>query len=168
MVTWTGAGQPCRHGWPAALGPRTSAWAWRADGRATARSTSALPAALLMGSAMATIMLAFMWGMMYKNVAINIAIVAGALVLGLTALWLSRSQTFGGRPGVHERDYRGCRIGRLTTADLVVADERRWPPTASPDTHPGRKGRRTHSRAARTARRNTGGRRSPPAGLVGS
>lgn len=112
--------------------PRTSAWAWRADGRATARSTSALPAALLMGSAMATIMLAFMWGMMYKNVAINIAIVAGALVLGLTALWLSRSQTFGGRPGVHERDYRGCRIGRLTTANLVVADERRWPPPPRP------------------------------------
>jgi uncharacterized protein (DUF305 family) len=50
--------------------------------------------ALLMGSAMAIIMLGFMWGMMYKNVKINIAIIAGALFLGLTALWLSRSQTF--------------------------------------------------------------------------
>ncbi|MGC5583433.1 DUF305 domain-containing protein [Ornithinimicrobium sp. W1665] len=50
--------------------------------------------ALIMGSAMAIIMLAFMWGMMYKNVAVNLAIMAGALVLGLTALWLARSQTF--------------------------------------------------------------------------
>ena len=50
--------------------------------------------ALLMGSAMAVIMLGFMWGMMYKNVKVNLAIIAGALVLGLTALWLSRSQTF--------------------------------------------------------------------------
>jgi uncharacterized protein (DUF305 family) len=49
--------------------------------------------ALLMGSAMAIIMLGFMWGMMYKNVRVNLAIIAGALVLGLTALWLSRSQT---------------------------------------------------------------------------
>ena len=49
--------------------------------------------ALLMGSAMAIIMLGFMWGMMYKNVKVNLAIIAGALVLGLTALWLSRSQT---------------------------------------------------------------------------
>ena len=50
--------------------------------------------ALLMGSAMAIIMLGFMWGMMYKNVKVNLAIIAGAVVLGLTALWLSRSQTF--------------------------------------------------------------------------
>ena len=49
--------------------------------------------ALLMGSAMAIIMLGFMWGMMYKNVRVNLAIIAGAVVLGLTALWLSRSQT---------------------------------------------------------------------------
>lgn len=48
--------------------------------------------ALLMGSAMAIIMLGFMWGMMYLNVKVNLAIIAGALVLGLTALWLSRSQ----------------------------------------------------------------------------
>ncbi|HLS46029.1 MAG TPA: DUF305 domain-containing protein [Ornithinicoccus sp.] len=48
--------------------------------------------ALLMGSAMAIIMLGFMWGMMYKNVKVNLAIIAGALVLGLAALWLSRSQ----------------------------------------------------------------------------
>jgi uncharacterized protein (DUF305 family) len=48
--------------------------------------------ALLMGAAMALIMLAFMWGMMYRNRAVNVAIVLGALVLGGTALYLSRSQ----------------------------------------------------------------------------
>lgn len=50
--------------------------------------------AILMGSAMAIIMLGFMWGMMYKNVRVNVAIVVAALVVGTTALWLSRSQTF--------------------------------------------------------------------------
>jgi hypothetical protein len=49
--------------------------------------------ALLMGAAMALIMLAFMWGMMYRNRTVNVAIVVGALVLGSTALYLSRSQT---------------------------------------------------------------------------
>ena len=48
--------------------------------------------ALLMGAAMALIMLAFMWGMMYRNRTVNVAIVVGALVLGGTALYLSRSQ----------------------------------------------------------------------------
>ena len=48
--------------------------------------------ALLMGAAMALIMLAFMWGMMYRNRAANVGIVVGALVLGATALYLSRSQ----------------------------------------------------------------------------
>ena len=48
--------------------------------------------ALLMGAAMALVMLAFMWGMMYRNRAVNIGIVLGALVLGGTALYLSRSQ----------------------------------------------------------------------------
>ena len=48
--------------------------------------------ALLMGAAMALIMLAFMWGMMYRNRTVNVAIVVGALVLGATALYLSRSQ----------------------------------------------------------------------------
>ena len=48
--------------------------------------------ALLMGAAMAIIMLAFMWGMMYKNLTVNVAIIVGALVVGGSALWLSRSQ----------------------------------------------------------------------------
>lgn len=49
--------------------------------------------AVLMGSAMAIVMLSFMWGM-YKNVKVNLAIYAGALVLGLTAFGLSQSQAF--------------------------------------------------------------------------
>jgi hypothetical protein len=48
--------------------------------------------ALLMGAAMALVMLAFMRSMMYKNRALNLVVVALALVLGGTALYLSRSQ----------------------------------------------------------------------------
>lgn len=48
--------------------------------------------ALLMGAAMALVMLAFMAGMMYRNRRVNAGIVAGALVLGIAALALSRSQ----------------------------------------------------------------------------
>ena len=47
-----------------------------------------------MGSVVALIMLGFMWGMMYKNLKVNVAIIVGALAVGGTALWLSRSQTF--------------------------------------------------------------------------
>ena len=43
---------------------------------------------------MAIIMLSFMWGMMYKNVKINVAIIVVAVVVGASALWLSRSQFF--------------------------------------------------------------------------
>jgi len=48
--------------------------------------------AVLMGSAMALVMLAFMRSMMYKNLALNLTIVALAVVLGGTGLYLSRSQ----------------------------------------------------------------------------
>ena len=48
--------------------------------------------ALLMGAAMALVMLAFMRNMMYKNVKLNLTIVALAIVLGGSALYLSRSQ----------------------------------------------------------------------------
>ncbi len=48
--------------------------------------------ALLMGSAMALVMLAFMAAMMYKNAKLNAVIVVAALVVGGSALWLSRSQ----------------------------------------------------------------------------
>ncbi len=50
--------------------------------------------AILMGSAMAIIMLGFMAGMMYRNLKANVAIVILGLVVGGTALWLSRSQQF--------------------------------------------------------------------------
>jgi hypothetical protein len=49
--------------------------------------------ALLMGAAMALVMLAFMRSMMYSNRTINLLVVALALALGGTALYLSRSQT---------------------------------------------------------------------------
>lgn len=48
--------------------------------------------ALLMGSAMAIIMLLFMRAMMYRNLKVNIAIIVAALVIGVSALGLSRSQ----------------------------------------------------------------------------
>ena len=48
--------------------------------------------ALLMGAAMALVMLAFMRSMMYKSRTLNVVVVALALVLGGTALYLSRSQ----------------------------------------------------------------------------
>ncbi len=47
--------------------------------------------ALLMGSAMAIVMLGYMWGM-YRDVRVNVGIVIGAIVLGVAALFLSRSQ----------------------------------------------------------------------------
>ncbi len=47
---------------------------------------------LLMGSAMALVMLGFMLGM-YKNRRINMAIVAGSLILFGLGTWLLRSQT---------------------------------------------------------------------------
>ncbi len=48
--------------------------------------------ALLMGAAMALVMLAFMRSMMYRDRVLNLVVVALALVLGGTALYLSRSQ----------------------------------------------------------------------------
>jgi hypothetical protein len=49
--------------------------------------------ALLMGAAMALVMLAFMRSMMYRNRTLNLVIVALALALGGTSLYLSRTQT---------------------------------------------------------------------------
>ena len=49
--------------------------------------------ALLMGAAMAIVMLAYMWGM-HQNLGYNIGIIGAALILGVFALWLSRSQHF--------------------------------------------------------------------------
>lgn len=47
--------------------------------------------ALVMGATMAVIMLGFMWSM-YKNRTINLAILAGSVVVFALALWLVRSQ----------------------------------------------------------------------------
>jgi FlaA1/EpsC-like NDP-sugar epimerase len=49
--------------------------------------------ALLMGSAMAIVMLSFMWGI-YRDLKLNIAVIVGAVLLAIVALWLSRSQFF--------------------------------------------------------------------------
>lgn len=47
---------------------------------------------LLMGATMAVVMLGFMFGM-YKNMKLNLAIVAGSLLLLAVGAWLVRSQT---------------------------------------------------------------------------
>ena len=47
--------------------------------------------AFVMGAAMAIIMLGWMWGM-YKNMKVNLAILAGSVVVFALALWLVRSQ----------------------------------------------------------------------------
>ena len=88
----------------------TNTWTWA---RVTF-SEMRVYMALIMGSAMAIIMLAFMWGMMYKNVTVNLAIIAGALVLGLTALWLARSQTL-----VEDRAYMNGMIPHHSIAILT-------------------------------------------------
>ena len=47
--------------------------------------------AVVMGATMAVIMLGFMWSM-YKNRSVNLAILAGSVVVFVLALWLVRSQ----------------------------------------------------------------------------
>jgi Na+/proline symporter len=47
--------------------------------------------ALVMGAVMATVMLGFMWGM-YEKKGVNLAILAGALVVAAGSLWFARSQ----------------------------------------------------------------------------
>lgn len=49
--------------------------------------------ALVMGSGMAIVMLGWMWGM-YRDVRINVAIIIGALVLGVAAFLGSQLQAF--------------------------------------------------------------------------
>lgn len=70
--------------------------------------------ALLMGAAMALIMLAFMWGMMYRNRVVNLGIVSGAIVLGCTALYLSRSQAL-----VEDESYMRAMIPHHSIAILT-------------------------------------------------
>ncbi len=70
--------------------------------------------ALLMGAAMALVMLAFMRSMMYKNRALNLVVVAMAVVLGGTALYLSRSQVL-----VEDQSYMKAMIPHHSIAILT-------------------------------------------------
>lgn len=70
--------------------------------------------ALLMGAAMALVMLAFMRSMMYKNRALNLVVVAVAVVLGGTALFLSRSQVL-----VDDQSYMKAMIPHHSIAILT-------------------------------------------------
>lgn len=70
--------------------------------------------ALLMGGAMALVMLAFMRSMMYRNRALNLVVVGLALVIGGTALYLSRSQAL-----VDDRAYMGGMIPHHSIAILT-------------------------------------------------
>ncbi len=70
--------------------------------------------AILMGSAMAIIMLAFMWGQMYRDTRVNIGIVVLSIIVGVSALWLSRSQQF-----VEDPAYMGGMIPHHSIAILT-------------------------------------------------
>lgn len=70
--------------------------------------------AVLMGSAMAIIMLGYMWGMMYRNTKVNIAIVAGALVVGAAAFTASQLQIF-----VEDEEYMEAMIPHHSIAILT-------------------------------------------------
>lgn len=69
--------------------------------------------ALLMGGAMAVVMLGFMWGM-HRDTRANVLILAGAVALMATALWLSRSQRF-----VDDREYMKGMIPHHSIAILT-------------------------------------------------
>ena len=79
--------------------------------------------ALLMGGSMAIVMLGFMWGM-YKNTKVNIAIVAGSLVLAATALFLSRSQILVDDPAYMQGMIPHHSIAILTSERADIDDVR--------------------------------------------
>ena len=54
-------------------------------------SLNRLVASLVMGSVMAIVMLGFMWSM-YKGRTVKVAVLAGALILGIALLLINRSQ----------------------------------------------------------------------------
>jgi hypothetical protein len=70
--------------------------------------------AALMGSVMALVMLAFMAGMMYRDRRLNAVVVVVALVLGGTALYLSRSQAL-----VEDQSYMDAMIPHHSIAILT-------------------------------------------------
>lgn len=70
--------------------------------------------AVLMGAAMSLVMLAFMAGMMYRDRRLNAVVVVTALVLGGTALYLSRSQAL-----VEDESYMNAMIPHHSIAILT-------------------------------------------------
>src|SRR3546814_8807217 len=58
-------------------------------------SLNRLIAAFILGSVMTMVMLGFMWSM-YKGMALKVAVLAGALILGVALLAINRSQTLVG------------------------------------------------------------------------
>src|SRR3546814_4242028 len=58
-------------------------------------SLNRLIAAFIMGSVMTMVMLGLMWSM-YKGMALKVAVLAGALILGVALLAINRSQTLVG------------------------------------------------------------------------
>ena len=78
---------------------------------------------LLMGATMAVIMLGFMLGM-YKNRTVNLAIVAGSLVLFGLATWLVRSQTTVQDPSYLSAMIPHHSIAILTSERSEIADVR--------------------------------------------
>src|SRR3546814_11151111 len=58
-------------------------------------SLNRLIAAFIMGSVMTMVMLGFMWSM-YKGMALKVAVLAGALILGVALLAINRSQALVG------------------------------------------------------------------------
>src|SRR3546814_17585920 len=58
-------------------------------------SLNRLIAAFIMGSVMTMVMLGFMWSM-YKGMALRVAVLAGALILGVALLAINRSQALVG------------------------------------------------------------------------
>jgi hypothetical protein len=79
--------------------------------------------AMLMGSAMAIVMLGFMWSM-HSNIRANVAIIAGAVLLGILALWLSRSQHFVGDQAYMEGMIPHHSIAILTSDRADIDDLR--------------------------------------------
>jgi uncharacterized protein (DUF305 family) len=69
--------------------------------------------ALVMGATMAVVMLAFMMGM-YPRKAVNVAIVAGSVVVFAVALWLVRSQAT-----VNDADYMKAMIPHHSIAIMT-------------------------------------------------
>jgi len=70
--------------------------------------------AVLMGSAMTLVMLGFMWSTMLRDVRTNLLVIGLAIVIGTTALWMSRAQVL-----VDDDAYMGGMIPHHSIAILT-------------------------------------------------